>query len=156
MRRRILIALQLGLIVTLAAGCQIISGSIESISDSVVGIGNSISGSSQGLLRSSGLDTGGSSFAEEDSYRQDVRLATRSFVESGDSDDDFLRSLGRIASTHGVSHWEALPGTYVAIGAGLQQAGVQEPDVAALLTRLRIDQENERALALEGYRAASL
>jgi hypothetical protein len=147
-------ALALSLALGAGTGCQLISGSIRSISDTGVGISNVIVGGSKGLLRSSGLGGGGSSLAEEDRYRQDLRVATRSFVETGQPDADFVRMLGRIALRHGVSHWEALPGSWYAIGAGLGEAGLAESDVDATLARLHLGGESERALAREGWRAA--
>jgi hypothetical protein len=154
MSHRVTFALATCLVLGLGTGCQLISGSVQSISDTGVGIANSVSGSAQGLLRSSGLGGGGVALAEEDRYRQDVRLATRAFAANGQTDEDFVRALGRVASTHGVTHWEALPGSWLAIGAGLREAGLPEPDVDGTLARLRLGGEQERALAREGWRAA--
>jgi hypothetical protein len=136
------------------SGCQMLSASVTSISDSAVGIGTSISGSFTGLLNSSGIG-GGSSFAAE-RYREDVRLATREFVDSGGSDEAFLREIGRIAERHGISDWEARPETLTGLGAGLRQAGVPRGQLDAILARLGRTGDAERALAAEGWQSASL
>ncbi len=155
MDQRVVIVFATCLLLALGSGCQLISASVKSISDTGAGIGKSVSASSEGILHSSGLGGGGgTSLAEEDGYRQDVRLATRAFAVSGEGDQAFVRELGRVAAAHGVSHWEALPGSWVAIGAGLREAGLAESDVDATLARLRLGGEQERALAREGWRAA--
>lgn len=154
MRNPLAFALTIAVALAAGTGCQLISGSVKSISDTGVGIANVIAGSSKALLRSTGIGAGGSSLAEEDRYRQDLRLATRAFVETRQADADFARTLGRIAESHGVSHWEALAGSWYAIGAGLREAGLAESDVDATLARLQLGGEAEHALAREGWRAA--
>jgi hypothetical protein len=94
--------------------------------------------------------------SSEEAYRDDVRVATRAFVGSGASADAFQRQLGGIAERHGISHWEGEPGTWVAIGAGLGEAGIPESEVDAVLLRLGPLAAQDRVLALEGFRSATL
>jgi hypothetical protein len=114
---------------------QSVSKSLRAVSDSVTGDGDA---------------------QLEREYRDDVRVATRQLIESGAAHDAFVREVGRIAERHGISHWEAEPGTLLAIGAGVCQAGHSEAELGALLERLGRVSEGDRALALEGCRTAAL
>lgn len=136
-------------------GCASVSGSSDSISDSVRGSSNSISGSLESMSDSSSSDEHAAE-SEKESYREDVRLATRSFVTSGESDLAFLRELGQIAERHGINDWESRPETLIGIGSGARQAGLAAGDLDALLSRLGQDDAGRRALAREGFEAASL
>jgi hypothetical protein len=131
---------------TLLQGCMI----SRSISESVTAVSGSVSDS---LKSSSDTITGGDARAEQE-YRDDVRVATRTLVDTGASDDQFLRELGRIAELHGISHWEAEPGSLIALGAGACEAGLPEPGLDSLLARLGQAGEIERSLAHEGCRSA--
>jgi len=130
-------------------GCQVLWASITSPSDWVSATGESISGSFRSLLVSSG--SGG---ASDTAYRRDVRAFAAEFARSGGSRDDFLRGIGQVAETHGVSHWEGRSDTLLAIGAGLRDAGVSRVDVEALGARAEGADPRVAALVLEGYRAA--
>ena len=105
----------------LCAGCAFFnssstaSESLQSISTSLRSVSNSVQSSSE----SSFGDDGGVA-----AYGRDVRNFTAAFVDSDASRDEFLRNLGRIAEAHGITHWERERATYVAVGAGLRQAGV--------------------------------
>ncbi len=106
----------------LGAGCAFFnssstsSESLQSISKSLRFVSNLVQSSSE----SSSGDDGGVAAA----YGRDVRNFTAAFVDSDASRDEFLRNLGRIAEAHGITHWERERETYVAVGAGLRQAGV--------------------------------
>jgi hypothetical protein len=131
-------------------GCQVLWASITSPSDWVSGTGRSISGSFEGLSRSSGSGGGSSNTA----YRRDVRAFAAGFAKAGGSSDDFLRGIGRVAESHGVSHWEGRSDTLLAIGEGLRDAGVSESHVEALGARATGADPRVAALVLEGYAAA--
>jgi hypothetical protein len=135
------------------AGCQTLWASITSPSDWISGTGESISNSLRGLSVNSGSDSGssGSRGAADTAYRQDVRAFAAEFARAGGSSDDFLRGIGRVAESHGVSHWEGRADTLLAIGAGLRDAGVSRADVEALGTRAAGADSRVAALVLEGY-----
>jgi hypothetical protein len=133
------------------AGCQVISASITSPSDWVSGTGTSISGSFKGLSRSSGSGGGGESSS---AYRRDLRAYAAEFADVGGSSEDFLRGIGRVAESHGVTHWEASPDTLLAIGEGLRDAGVSPDEMQALGARSGDADPRVVALVLEGYAAA--
>ena len=132
--------------------CQVIGASITSPSDWVSGTGRSISGSFEGLGRSSGSDGGGNS--SDTAYRRDVRAFAAQFSQTGGSSDDFLRGIARVAESHGVSHWEGSPDTLLAIGAGLRDAGVSRADLDALSARSEGADSQVVALVREGYATA--
>ncbi len=138
----------------LSTGCQALWASITSPSDWVSGTGRSISGSFEGISTSSG--SGGGVAQAPDPYRDDVRVYTAAVLGRGPAEPAFPRELGRIALRHGISHWEGHPSTFRGLGAGVRSAGLGEAELAALLGRLGYEGPRERALALEGFRAASL
>ncbi len=130
----------------LLQGCMIsrsISKSVTAASGSIV---DSATSSSEKLF-------GGDARLEQE-YRDDVRVAARTLVDSGASEDQFLRELGRIAEMHGISHWEGEPGSLIALGAGACEAGASEAWLDSLLARLGQDGARERSLAREGCRSA--
>jgi hypothetical protein len=132
-------------------GCQVLWASITSPSDWVSGTGESICGSFRSLLVSSGSDAPRST---DLAYRRDVRAFAAEFAASGGSSEDFLRGIGQVAETHGVSHWEGRTDTLLAIGAGLRDAGVSRADVEALGARAEGADPRVAALVLEGYTTA--
>jgi hypothetical protein len=135
------------------AGCQTLWASITSPSNWISGTGESISNSLRGFGVYSGSDSGssGSRGAADTAYRQDVRVFAAEFARAGGSSDDFLRGIGLVAESHGVSHWEGRADTLLAIGAGLRDAGVSRADVEALGARATGADPRVAALVLEGY-----
>ena len=144
-----------------AAGCQSISDSITSpsrwladssqaIADSSGAIADSSNNASQSVSGSSSPDE--TPPPAESAYRDDVRVTARTFAASDAPDDALLRELSRVAERHGVSHWQGRAGTWLALGAGLREAGVTRADAEALSGRLGVDAA-ERALLLDGYAA---
>lgn len=104
-------------------GCQVISASITSPSDSVSGTGHAIGGSSEAVSMSSGSE---GADKEKPSYERDLREYTASFVRSGGATADFKPGVTRIAASHGISNWESDPKSPGAIGAGLAAADLNE------------------------------
>jgi len=129
-------------------GCQVLWASITSPSDWVSGTGTSISGSFEGLSASSGS---GGAKPTDTAYRRDVRAFAAHFAASGGSQQDFLRGIGRVAASHGVTHWESEPATMLAIGEGLRDAGIDEAQMAALRDRAADADPAVVALVLEGW-----
>lgn len=133
----------------LGAGCTSLnssstsSESLQSISTSLQSISNSVQSSS---TSSSGNDGGVAA-----AYGRDVRNFTAAFVDSDASRDEFLRNLGRIAEAHGITHWERERETYVAVGAGLRQAGVDRAALRAFQESLAGADPAVVESLLEGY-----
>jgi hypothetical protein len=146
--------LVLALVLTglLSSGCQAIWASVTSPSDWIAGSPRSISGSIQSISRSSGSG-GGSSLADE-RYRRDVRVFAAAFVGSDGSSDDFLRGVGRIAASHGVSDWEGEPATLLAIGEVLRDAGVDAAGMQHLRSSLSGVDPADVSLVMDGWTGA--
>jgi hypothetical protein len=153
MRRHWLPALALATSLS-ATGCQVLWASITSPSDWASGLSTSMSGSVEGLSRSSGSPAGGSDLRS--AFRQDVRILTAASAERGPLDGAFVRDVSRLALRHGIDDWEREPDALVAIGAGLRQAGVPEGELEAVLARIGRTEARDRTLVREGFREASL
>jgi hypothetical protein len=135
-----------------AFGCQVISASVESPSDSSAGSSRSIAGSFDGLSVSSGSGgSGDQQTPNSTSYRRDLRQYAAVFVKGSGTREEFLRGVARIAEDHGITHWEADPATPRAIGAGLRDANLSEAEMDAFLDAVGRDKPSAQ-LALEGYR----
>ena len=151
----------------LATACQSISDSVTSPSRWVADSSEAFADSSQASADSSNAasdSVSGSSSPDDDDgaqeesrYRDDVRVTTRSLASAGATDDELLRGLGRVAAQHGVSRWEDQPGTWIALGAGLGEAGLAPGELDALLARLGEPGPGtaQRALVLEGYASSA-
>jgi hypothetical protein len=131
-------------------GCQVLWASITSPSDWIAGSSESISGSVRSISRSSGSPAAKSTLA----YRRDVRAWAAEFAQAGGSQDEFLRGIGRIAESHGLTHWEADPATLLAIGAGLRDAGWSGEQMERLRGELADVQARSVELVFEGYDSA--
>jgi hypothetical protein len=140
-----------GLALVALPGCQVLWASITSPSDWIAGSSESISGSVRSISRSSG--SGGGDPASL-AYRRDVRAWAAEFAEAGGSQDEFLRGIGRIAESHGLTHWEADPATLLAIGEGLRDAGWSDDRMERLRGELGDVEARSVKLVFEGYRSA--
>lgn len=122
------------------SGCSI-SYSIGKSSDSVKSISDS---------------SGPSATADnETAYRNDLNDFTVASVQSGQPAEAYLQSVSRIAEAHGITDWEHERNTYLAIGAGLKQAGLGREEVPrlALVRSLTETQPDTMAAILAGYRS---
>jgi hypothetical protein len=139
-----------GLALVSLPGCQVLWASITSPSDWIAGSSESIAGSVRSISRSSGSPAEKTSLA----YRRDVRAWAAEFVREGGAQDEFLRGIGRIAETHGLTHWQADPATLVAVGEGLRDAGWSGEQMKRLRSDLADVQARSVELVFEGYRSA--
>lgn len=113
-----------------------VSDSLGSVSDSLGSISTSLGSISDSFASSSESSSPSGDSAEEEAYRTDVRNFTHAFVASGGTPADFQRELSHIARANGILNWAARPATYVAIGAGLQSAGVDRAAMQSLIASL--------------------
>lgn len=119
------------------------SGSVSDSSGSFADSSGSISNSSE------------SSSGDDVAYRGDIRDFTVAHIRSEGSLDGLRLGLSEVALTRGISDWEALPGTFVALGAGLAEAGVAVTDLASYQDRLaRPGSTNHQAIGY-GFATAS-
>jgi hypothetical protein len=123
------------------SGCSI-SYSVGKSSDSVKSISDSSSPSEE-------------ADPTKTAYRSDLSNYTVVSVQSAQTTADYLRGVTRIAEEHGITDWEHDRASYLAIGSGLQQAGVEAGDVPRLdLVRTLGGQEPDTMAAiLEGFQS---
>lgn len=127
-------------------GAGLALGACRSFSDS----SGSISSISVSLSASSS-----SAAAADAQYARDVTSATVAFVESGSAQPDpFLREIGRIASSHGVNHWEGEPLTYRYIGVGLRRGGLDEGETTRFVDDVFRGDPNARREIATGFAGA--
>ncbi len=98
-------------LVLFSVGCSF-STSARSASDS--------SDSSESSSRSS------TSKERHSRYREDVRTYVAAHAHSPGGSGAFERQLGELAQRHGITNWEDDETTFVGIGEGLREAGVDE------------------------------
>jgi len=134
-----------------AYGCQMISASVTSPSDSISGTGHAIAGVFESISVSSGSNGDGG--AKKLAYERDLRGYSAVFARSGGTQEDFLRGVTRIAENHGMSHWESEPSTPFAIGQGLREANFSESEIAAFCTEVGAETPAAK-LAFEGWQSA--
>lgn len=132
-------------------GCQVLSASFTSPSDSISGTGHAIAGIFSAISFSSGST--GDEAATKESYQRDLRQYSAVFVRSGGTQADFLRGVSHIAENHGIAHWEAEPATPFAIGQGMREANVSEAEMQAFCAEVGSETPAAK-LALEGWQRA--
>ncbi|MEX2205704.1 MAG: putative lipoprotein [Myxococcota bacterium] len=138
------------LLATLAAtfvtyGCQLISASITSPSDSISGTGHAISGSSDAISVSSGSEAA----SDKVTYERDMRAYTSTFVKSGAEPSTFAPGATRIAATHGISNWEPDSKTADAIGEGLKDAKQNSAQAQAFCTSVGLSPDLSKKVVAE-------
>jgi hypothetical protein len=129
----------------LLTGCQVISASITSPSDSISGTGHAIGGSSESISESSGSKP----VADKATFARDMRSFTASFVKSGAEVGTFGPGATRIAATHGITNWESNSDTADAIGAGLKDAGLNSAQSQAFCTSIGLDADLSKRVVAE-------
>jgi hypothetical protein len=131
-------------------GCQVLSASITSPSDSISGTGHAIGGSLESISRSSGsgADEGNAS------YERDMRQYTASFVHAGGRTEDFAPGATRIAAGHGISNWEADSKTADAVGAGLADAKQSEAQARAFCSSQGFSSDLSKQIVLAAKKNA--
>jgi hypothetical protein len=118
------------------AGCSL-STSSESSSDS--------SKSSESSSRSSTSDD------RKAGYREDVRSYIASALPVRGPLDVFEKTLGELARRYGVTNWEDDEVTYVGIGEGLGEAGVEERELATYAAHFSRSDPRKRQAIQRGY-----
>ena len=83
-----------------------------------------------------------------------MSTATRTACASGASEAGLARELSRVANQHGISHWQGQAATWIAVGAGMREAGLSQAEMEGVLARLGGADNRERGLVAEGDRGA--
>lgn len=144
----VLLGLAVVVMAWVTSGCALFESS-GSFSDSSGSISDSSGSLSDSSKSSSGDDDAPKQ--EEEAYRRDVRSFTVAHVAAHRSPESLSRGLSEVALARGITDWEAARGTYVAVGAGLAEAGVSGEELARYQASLtRRDTPADAALR-EGY-----
>ena len=116
--------------------------------------GCSFSASSKSSSDSSASSSGSSSpGTNEQSYMEDVRDYTASFVKSGGRIEDFKVRLGEIAKQHEITNWEENLVTYEGIGRGLGKAKASQVEVDTYTANLAGGDARKADAIKRGYDA---
>jgi len=121
--------------------------------------GCSFSYSSKTLSKSSSSPSKSSSGDKQEekeyqqTYENEVMLFADNMVHTQADAAAFYRGLARIAERHGISDWETLEDTYVAVGKGLKKAGLDRAKLYTLplLSELMTPRPKMMKYILKGY-----
>lgn len=127
------------------SGCAA-SQSSESVSDSIGSFSDSSGSFSDSSTSSSGDDT---------AYRGDVEAYTAAHVARGGTPETLRSGLSEVALARGISDWEALNATFVAVGAGLQRAGIPQAALADFQQALTTPGSEASRSVVRGFEAAA-
>lgn len=86
------------------------------------------------------------------SYEEDVAALAILYVGSAGQTQDFQRELGQISNSHGIVDWENNPGTYKAIGIGLNRAKISKASIEALPFLQGMSNSPHYSKILDGYK----
>ena len=112
----------------------------------------SSSKSSSSPFKSSSKSSGDEDEAtEETAYQRDIRDSTARFALSQEDLPSFQRDLSAIAESYGVTDWERLDDTYVAIGRGLAVAEAPDERTRELVVAISDEDFRKLDLVRAGY-----
>jgi len=155
MSAHIALGLTISIALFLATGCSKSSttqASFESSSDSS-------SSPFKSSSKSSSRDDGENENRKEEdpkqetAFQRDVRNYTVDFSQKADGSDieSFQRGLSAIAEGYGITDWERRADTFVAIGRGLGESGLDDPIVKQFAVALSNEDYDHLALIRSGY-----
>lgn len=155
---RIVLVLIVSIALFLAIGCVKSSTTQASFGSS--------SDSSSSPFKSSSKSSSGDGEKEEDqkeeqketAFQRDVRNYTVEFTEAaGESDlESFQRDIGAIAEGYGITDWEQTEDTFVAIGRGLGESGLDVTSTKRLAVALSNQDYDHLMLIRSGYEDRSI
>jgi hypothetical protein len=90
---------------------------------------------------------------KETAFQRDVRNFTVEFARTAGEPDiaSFQRDLGAIAEGYGITDWERTGDTFVAIGRGLGESELDEPNAKQLAVALSNEDYDHLMLIRSGY-----
>lgn len=139
---------------------SIVLGSLAAIIFSGCSISYSVDASSDSIAASSGSitsfsDSSGSGKEEAEAalqrFQDDIKGLTLLFLQDNGAANDFERQLGKVATSYGIVDWENEAATYNAIGSGLRQFGIEEPEVGVQPFLHTAIMRHHRDLIAQGY-----
>jgi hypothetical protein len=151
MLARIALSLMIGIALCFATGCSKSSTTQASFGSSSDSSSSPFKSSSKS---SSGDDEEGEKEEEEETaYQRDVRDYTVEFAEAADEHDidSFQRGLGGIAEDYGITDWERTEDTFVAIGRGLGESGLDDENAKEIAMELSNEDYDHLMLIRSGF-----
>jgi len=90
---------------------------------------------------------------KETAYQRDIRNYTTAFAQSADAADTerFQRELASIAERYGITDWEQVDETYLAVGRGLADSELDDQRVEELAVALSNRDGNHLVSIQSGY-----
>ena len=148
MLARIALSLMIGIALCFATGCSKSSTTQASFGSSSDSSSSPFKSSSKS---SSGDDEEGEK--EETAYQRDVRDYTVEFARAEDEHDidSFQRGLGEIAEDYGITDWERTEDTFVAIGRGLGESGLDDENAKEIAMELSNEDYDHLMLIRSGF-----
>ena len=143
--------IRFALIITLSAGiafgtsgCAIFE-SLDSFSESSGSVSDSLGSFSDSSESSSG------SSGDDTAYRNDLRDYTVAHVRAQGTPEALRLGISEVALARGITNWEALPTTFLAVGAGIAEAGLTLADSAPYRNALAKPGSPSAAALREGF-----
>ena len=137
----------------LLTGCSV-SYSFGKSSDAISASLDSISASSGSISDSSSKDDKAAKVAAK-MFIEDVAAATVNFISNQDNSELFQQAISSIAKNHGIVDWEQERITYIAMGRGLKQAGVDEQTISNFPYFRIVANSSFYSYVLAGYHQSS-
>ncbi len=112
------------------------------------------SGKSSDSSKSSSASSGSSdNKSEKAAYIRDITNLTVAAVKENHPAETYLREIGRIAKSHGITDWEREKSTFTAIGKGLKAAVISDEDLpdSTILNIIAGSRKTARNYVIEGY-----
>jgi hypothetical protein len=138
--RKVAVSFVIVMLATYTAGCSFVESSKSSSKSSE---------SSSDILSSPFTSSSGSS-SPENTYREEVKDFTASFVKGGGEGSKLKQEIGAIAEKHGISDWESNEATFVGIGKGLHKAGLTQTELEGYTAAIAAN-EQQRDWIQAGY-----
>ncbi len=153
---RIALGMMVSIALCFATGCSKSSTTQASFGSSSDSSSSPFKSSSKS---SSGDDDEGEKEEEKESaFQRDIRNYTVEFARTVDEHDieSFQRDLGAIAEGYGITDWERTGGTFVAIGRGLGESELDEPNAKRLAVALSNEDYDHLMLIRSGLESSRL
>lgn len=96
-------------------------------------------------------DSSAAPAATPHAYATDLANTVVLAMLRGNEDDELLRQIGIVAQRHGLSDWESVDDSYVAIGAGLREAEVSAATAASVADTVSGGDALRRQLVLQSF-----
>ncbi|WCL48236.1 putative lipoprotein [Leptospira sp. GIMC2001] len=138
------------LAITLLGNCAAASTSISQAADSVSGSVSTAIGSISKSV-SSVSKSSSDKAADSESYKKDVRTLIALYSQDEERTAHIEKDINRIARRNGILNWREHRSTYVAIGAGLREAGYARNHVVDIANQSCAGKPSIQEAILEGF-----